>query len=137
MHDLRLDLGDLLLPRLFFADLVGAGQAVFRQLGDLFLVLGLDRLRRFPRFLGRRLGEVDDRVDDGLEMLVAEHHGLKHDLLGQLVRFGLDHHDRVAGAGHDEIKLALGHVVDRGVQHVVTLDIADARCADRPEERDA
>ena len=55
-------------------------------------------------------------------------------VFGQLVRFRLHHQHRVAGAGHDEVELRLLHLVDRRVQHVAAVDVADARRADRAHE---
>jgi hypothetical protein len=50
------------------------------------------------RLLGRLLGQADDGLDHRLEMLVAEHHGPEHHLLGQLLRLRLDHQDASGGA---------------------------------------
>ena len=44
-------------------------------------------------------------VDDRLQGAMAEQDGLGHDVLGQEVRAGLDHHDRVARAGDDQVEL--------------------------------
>ena len=41
---------------------------------------------------------------DALDLLVSEQDGIEHDLLGQLRRPGLDHHDRVGRACHREIE---------------------------------
>ena len=62
---------------------------------------------------GRRFGlptafwisilEVDDRLDGA----VAEQDGLGHHVFRQQVRARLDHHDRVAGAGDDQVELGV------------------------------
>ena len=56
-----------------------------------------------PTALAELLLEVDDR----LERAVAEQDGLGHHVLGQELGAGLDHHDRVAGAGDDQVELRL------------------------------
>ena len=99
--------------------------------------------REVVGFLGRMFGEVDDQVDDRLHLLMAEHHGTEHFLFGQLVSLGFHHHNGVLGAGDDEVQALLGlhaqlrHVVHRRVQHVLAVDKADTRRADRAHERDA
>src|SRR5450759_268859 len=42
-------------------------------------------------------------VDERLEGAVAEEDGIGHDVFGNDLGAGLDHHDRVAGAGDDEV----------------------------------
>jgi hypothetical protein len=77
-----------------------------------------------------------DGVDGDLALLVAEHHGAQHHVFGQLLRFGLDHqHGGSVPATTRSIWLLL-----RGsarVQHVLAVDVAHARGADRAVERDA
>ena len=70
-------------------------------------------------------------------MPVTEHDGAKHDVLGQLLGFRLDHQHRVLRAGDDEIELALGHLVDLRIEHIFVVDEADAGGADRSHERRA
>ena len=53
------------------------------------------------------LAELLLDVDERLERAMAEQDGLGHDVLGQELGAGLDHHDRVAGAGHDEVELGV------------------------------
>ncbi len=67
-------------------------------------------------------------------MLVAEHHGAEHHVLGQLLGLGLDHQDRVGGAGDDEVEGGVLHLLKRRVQLVLAADIADAGGADRTHE---
>ena len=85
-------------------------------------VLGLVRRLEVPRLLGRLLGQLDDRLDHRLEAAVAEHDGLEHLLLGQLLGLRLHHHHGIAGAGHDEVERALGHLVDHRVEHELAVD---------------
>ena len=109
-------------------------------LGDLLHLRGvLLRVGELdvPRLLGGLLGELDDRLDDRLEVLVAEHHGFEHLLLGKLLGLRFDHHHRVVRAGDDEVERALGHLVEHRVQHELAADDADARGADGAEERHA
>ena len=44
-------------------------------------------------------------VDERLQRAVAEQDGLGHDVLGQELGARLDHHDRVARAGDDQVEL--------------------------------
>ena len=57
--------------------------------------------------------------------------------LGDLVGAGLDHQDRLVGAGHDQVEVG---VVDQvllvGVDDEVAVDLADPHRADRRRERD-
>ena len=69
---------------------------------------------------------------------MAEHHGAKHDLFGQLLGLRFDHHHRIGSAGfNDEIKTALDHFVDLRIEHIFVVDEADASRADRAHERGA
>ena len=82
--------------------------------------------------------QLDDGVDDRLEALVGEGHAAQDDLFGQLLDFGLHHHDGVVGAGDDQVHLVVGvHLVERRVQDVLAVDVADAGGADRAHERHA
>ena len=49
--------------------------------------------------------QLIDGVDGDLHLLVAEHHRAEHHVLGQFLRFGLDHQHGVGGAGDDEFEL--------------------------------
>ena len=73
----------------------------------------------------------------GWKCAMAEHHGAEHDVFGELLGFRLDHQHGVLGAGDDEIELALGHLVDLRVEHILVVDEADAGGADRSHERRA
>ncbi len=66
---------------------------------------------------------------------MAEHDGAKHDVLGEFLGFRLDHQNRLAGAGDDEVELRFLHLVNVRVEHIFAVDIADARAADRAHER--
>ena len=66
---------------------------------------------------------------------MAVHHAAQHHILGQLVRFRLDHQHRTLGAGDDQIQLRRLQLRRGRIDHVLAIDIADARRADRPFER--
>ena len=66
-----------------------------------------------------------------LERAVAEQDRLGHDGLGQELGAGLDHHDRVARAGDDQVELRLGELAVGRVDHELAADAADADGADR------
>ncbi len=97
---------------------------------------GVGRLE-VPRLLRRLLRELDDRLDHRLETAMAEHDGLEHLLLAELLGFRLDHHHGVMGAGDDEVEIAVGHLVDHRIEHELAADQADAGAADRTKERQA
>ena len=69
-----------------------------------------------------------------LERTVAEHDGAEHDVFGEFLGFRLDHQDRFARTGDDEVELGFLHLVDVRVQHIFAVDIADAGAADRTHE---
>ena len=73
----------------------------------------------------------------GWKLLMPEGDGAEHDLLGQLLGLGFDHQHALAGAGDDQIELRARQLVERRVQHVFAVDVADPAAADRAHERDA
>jgi len=121
---------------LLAADLVGRAQLVLAQggdLGDEGLVLG----GRLPVPLGLA-GVTHQFVDGGdgdVALLVSEHHGAQHHLFGQLVGLGFHHQHGAFGAGHHQVELGIGQVTLARVEHVLAVDIAHARRADRAVER--
>src|SRR6185436_11200606 len=84
-----------------------------------------------------RLGELVDRLDRGLHLLVAVGHAAEHDVLGELERLRLHHHHARLGAGDDQVQLRLLQLARRGVEDVLAVDVADAARADGPVERHA
>ena len=120
---------------------VGAGRL---GVDDDELALGIGRRREIEDRVGRRLDVRDalglaDRlldllleVDDRLERAVAEQDGLGHDGLGQQVGAGLDHHDRVARAGDDQVELGVLELAERRVDDELAVDPADAHRATGP-----
>ena len=89
------------------------------------------------RLLRRLFRQADDGVDGMLHLAVAEHHGAEHDVFAELLGFGFHHHHRVMGAGDDQFELGIGHVVDRRIELVFAVDVADAGGADRAHEGQA
>ena len=133
--DLRLDRVDGGVALLLVDVLVGVAKLAFDDLQHLGFKLGIVRRREVARLLGGDFGELDDRVDDRLEALVAEHDGAEHDVFGEFLGFGLDHQNGGVRAGDDQVELRLLHLVDMRVEHVFAVDVADARAADRAHER--
>ena len=136
--DPGVDLLQPLLAGLLRAQPVGLAQ---RRVGD-----GGDRgdhrlvLRRrlpVPQRLASCFDELVDHADRRLLLLVPEHDGAQHHVLGQLVRFRFDHQHRRFGARDDEIERRRGELGLGRVQHVLAVDVADARGADRAVERNA
>jgi hypothetical protein len=127
-----------LLARLLLAHLVRGAELALDGLGDLGeerLILG--RRLPFPHGLARFFDQRMDEVDDGLLLLVAEHHGAQHHFLGQLVRFGLDHQHRGFGSGDHEVELRRRELGLGRIQNVLPVEVSDARGADRARERNA
>jgi hypothetical protein len=132
---------DLLHPRLRL-ELALRADGLEQRLGQGALDLGhdagvVDLLR-----VGS-LGLADARAKlllDGHDLpddAVALDEGLRQDLLGDLGGAGLDHHDRVLGAGHQQVQLALGLEVGvGGVDDELVVPVADPHGADRVLERD-
>ena len=135
--DLGLDRVDRLVALGLGGDLVGSAQIGLADLHDRVEHGGIVRGLEVARLLGGLLGQADDRVDHRLEVLVAEHHGAEHDLLGQLLGLGFDHQHGVLRAGDDEVEGRFLHFLDQRVELVGAVDIADARRADRTHERHA
>ncbi len=133
-HHLGLDGIDGAVALLLDGLLVGLAQVGFGDLEDGRLDLGQVGRLVVARLLGGLLGEADDGLDDRLEMLVAEHDGAEHDVLGQLLGLRLDHQHRVGRAGDDEVEGRLLHFLKRRVELVLTADIADPGGADRAHE---
>ena len=134
LHRLLLHRGDGVLALGLARDRIGLAQVLLDNAEHLLLDRGGVRKREITRLLRGLLGELDDGLDHRLEVPVAEHHRAEHDLLGQLVSFRLDHQHGVLGAGDDEIELALLHLVDGRIEHVLVVGEADARAADRAHE---
>ena len=78
-----------------------------------------------------------DGLDRDLHLLVAEHHRTEHDFLVQAARLGLHHQHAFFGAGHHQIELRLVELRGGGIEDVPAVLIADARGADRTQERHA
>jgi len=66
---------------------------------------------------------------------VSEQDGLGHHVLGQELRAGLDHHDRVAGARDDQVELGFVELAVRGVDDELAVDPAHSDRAYGPVER--
>ena len=136
--DLRVDVLQALLPRLLRAQLIGFAQRGVGHAGDL----GDHRvvLRRglpVPQRLAARFDQLVDHADGRLLLLVAEHDGAQHHFLGQLVRFRFHHQHGGFGARDDEVQRRRRELGLGRIEHVLAVDIADARGADRAVERNA
>ena len=119
-------------------NLVGFAEIGLGNLADLCRKLFAARIDfQLPRLFRRALGKLDDGVEHRLEVLLAEHYGAEHHILGEFLCFRLDHQHGVGGACDHEVERALAHLVDHRVQRVFAGDIADARGADRAQEGNA
>ena len=68
---------------------------------------------------------------------MAKHHGAEHDFFAELVGFRLHHQHSGFSASHNQVQLAVHQLALTGVEHVLTIHIADAGRANRAIERDA
>ncbi len=136
------DLGDdflqALLPRLLLAQLIGFAQQRLGQRADgrhhrLVLGGGCPVPQRLAGLFDQRV----DRLDHRLLLLVAEDHGAQHDFLRKLIGFGLDHQHGCFGAGDDEVQLRRRKFGLGRIQHVLAVDVGNARRADGAVERQA
>ena len=100
--------------------------------GEVLAPLG--RFGQFAGLLGAGFGKVDDGFDHRLKPAVAEHHRAQHHLFGQLAGFRFHHQHAVAGAGDHQVQRTAGQFVDRGVEHVFAVDVADAAAGDGTHE---
>ncbi|MCY1297823.1 hypothetical protein D9M70_472760 [compost metagenome] len=134
---LRLDGIDGSVAGSLFGDLVGVAQFGFGHAEHFGFERGMIFRFEFARLLGSDFSELDDRVDDRLEALLTEDDGAEHDVFSQFLGFRFDHQHRFLGAGDNEVERRFVHLVEMRVQHVLAVDVADARAADRAHERDA
>ncbi len=135
--DLRLDGVDGSVAFSLLRVLVGGAQFGFEVLQHFGFERGMIFRLEIAWLLGGNFSELDDRVDNRLEALVAEHDGAEHDLFVEFLGFRLDHQDGVLGAGNDEVENRLVHLVEMRVQNVFAVDVADACAANRAHERNA
>ncbi len=132
----RPDVVDRLGPGLLFLDRERRAQFALREFGDTLhqhLIPGRRRpiAHRGVNFVGELINKVDYR----LHLLVAKHHRAEHHILGQFVRLRFDHQHGGLRPGDDEIQLRrfeLGRCRD---EHVLSAEVADASSADRAVER--
>ena len=68
---------------------------------------------------------------------MAELDRAEHDLFGQLMRFGFNHHHAFGGAGHDQLKVGFLDLGKGRVEDVFAILVADLGSADRAEEGQA
>ncbi len=99
---------------------------------EAFGAMNGDLLRR-----ARRRDQLLLQVDRLLELSVAVRDGIGHDRLRQDLGAGLDHHDRVTGACHDEVELALTELAVGRVGDELATDATDADRADRTHGRES
>ena len=65
-----------------------------------------------------------------LDDVVCKIHGVGKELFGAFLRFAFDHDDLVFLAGVDELDFALLHLFNGRVGDELSVDVADADCAD-------
>ena len=107
-------------------ELVDRRQYVLRQLWGLVGALLLADLGHHLLLEG----------DDLCVRLLGQLHRLEQGRFGDFAGAGLDHDDRVLGAGDDDVEDALIALLVGGIDDVLAVDLADARAGDGPPERD-
>ena len=127
-----------LRARLLVAQLIGFTQRTFGQGIDLGFKVDIARRGLpIPHGLARFTHQFVDGVDGHLALFVAIDHGAEHDFFGQLQGFGFDHEHCRFGARDHEVHLAVFALGLAGVEHVFTVDVTHAGCADGTIERNA
>ena len=66
---------------------------------------------------------------------MAESDGAQHDVLGQFLGLGFHHQNTFLGAGHHEIELTSGKIINRGIKQIIAIPVADAGAADGTHKR--
>ncbi len=102
-------------------DVVGLGQLCDRLLErDVFV-------RRFPvpaRLAGLG-GQLVDRRDRGLHLLMTEKYRTQHDVFGQAFRLGLDHQHGVLRACDHQVEIGIGLQLSRSrIKEVLAVLVA-------------
>jgi hypothetical protein len=120
---------------LLLGDLVG-GEEIRLAGGRNGLLQGNIILGRRPVPVGfARLGlHLVDHTDGGLHLLVAEHHGTQHDLLGKHPGLGFHHQHGLLGTGDHQIQVGILEGGHARVEHILTVDITHAGRTDGPLE---
>ena len=78
-----------------------------------------------------------NRLDHGLHLLMAEHHGTQHDVFGKLLRLRFDHQNGLLRAGHNKIELRRLELGGHRVQDILPVQVANSRGANRATERNS
>ena len=86
--------------------------------------------------LANLLAQLLLELDDGRQRAMAEHDRLGHDRFGHDLGTRLDHHDRVARTGDDEVDVRRLELRDRRVEHELAVDAAHSHSRNRAVERD-
>ena len=135
----RLGLVARCVERIRTGRLVGQLVSSFDILADQLLELVFQRGIvftgvKFPRILGSLFSQLDDRLDDFAASIMREHDGAEHDFFRKLVGFGFNHHHCIVGSGDDEVEIAFGNLLVSRVKDILSIEVTDARCADRAHE---
>src|SRR5581483_1671376 len=127
---LRLDLRETRMPLLLLRDRIGLRKRRLRVQRDGAAQIGVVGLGLpAPARLARLGGQLADRADGNLHLLVSEHNRAEHDLLREPLGFGFDHQHRVYGTRHDQMQHRLGELARRRIQQILAVLPADARGA--------
>ena len=78
--------------------------------------------------------ELVDRVADADDLGLRELECLEQRLLGNLIRPGLDHRQRLTRADDDQVERRVGHLLIRRVDDELALDPSDSHATDRAQE---
>ncbi len=81
------------------------------------------------------LYETIDRINDLLDLIMAEHDRFQHVRLGHFVRFRFNHHDRIAGTRYDDVQIADHFLLLRRVYDKLAVDSSDDNASDGSAKR--
>ncbi len=129
------------LRRRLASFVLGAGQEVPTSVADELFhgdphLVGEGRRLYLRLLLAYPGGHLFLKVDELSVGVLTDAQGLQHQRLMHLARAGLHHDHRVAGAGYHQVQLAVGELGEGGVDHELTVHVADAGAGDGAVEGD-
>ena len=137
LEEVLLDRGDLALALELALDEERGREGLAALLAhEVHLVRGLRNVVDVLVGLAERAAHLDLEVDDLLDFLVGALERGDEVLVGDFGRGALHHEKLAADAGVEEVDVALGLLLVRGVDDPLPVDAADPDAADRTHERD-
>ena len=127
---------------MFAADLVSCFELGFSQgidFGNECLVFGFSRPSTFffPQRFARFAHQLVDGVDGNIALLVAKDDTAQHHFFVQLLGFRFDHQNGGFCTSNNQIHFGFGQFGFARVEHILLIDVAHARRADRARKWNA